>query len=90
MHRSRGLPRTFLMLWAVGGLAVSGFLSGCGTEAPISQKDLRIGDRRSEGRCGGFLEVDAAQSALPKNVNPDASNSGTQRKICRLISSAFG
>jgi hypothetical protein len=77
MHRLRGLPRTFLLLWAVGGLGVSGFLLGCGSEGGQTSQS-----EPPESKPG---EANSAKSAppkprLPKNVNPDASNRGIKGK----------
>jgi hypothetical protein len=69
------------MLWAVGGLAVGGFVSGCGTQAPISQKDLAESET-GEANLGQVGSSKATQPTvrLPKNVNPEASNKGLKGK----------
>jgi hypothetical protein len=75
MYQLRGLPRTFLLLSAFGGLAVSGFVLGCGPEA--------VQTSRSEPpeTKGAKTGVDKSKlPKLPKNVNPSSSNRGIKKE----------
>ena len=65
MHQLRGLPRTFLLLLAVGGLAVSGFVPGCGPEAV---PDLAIRAARNEGRENGCQQIETAQTTARTSI----------------------
>jgi hypothetical protein len=75
MHRLRGLRRTFLLLWVVGGLAVSGFLPGCGSEGVQSSQS-----EPPETKADKAIVAKSKVPKLPKNVNPEASNRGIKGK----------
>jgi hypothetical protein len=77
MQPLRGLPRTFLLLWAVSGLGVSGFLPGCGSEGVQTSQS-----EPPETKPGGANSAKSTppKQRLPKNVNPDASNRGIKGK----------
>jgi hypothetical protein len=77
MYRSRGLPATFLLLWAVSGLGVSGFLPGCGAEGVQSTQSAPPESKPGEASSA---KPPTPKPHLPKNVNPDASNRGIKGK----------
>jgi hypothetical protein len=75
MHQLRGLARTFLLLLAVGGLAVSGFVPGCGPEAGQTSQS------EPPETKGAKTVVDKSKlPKLPKNVNPSSSNRGIKKE----------
>ncbi len=75
MHRLRGLPRVFPLLWAVGGLGVSGVLAGCGPDGVQSSQS-----EPTETKAESGIAPKLKSSKLPKNVNPNASNRGIKGK----------
>jgi hypothetical protein len=75
MHRLRGIPRTFLLLWVVGGLGVSGFLPGCGSEGVQSSQA-----EPPETKAEKAIAAKSKLPNLPKNVNPNSSNRGIKKE----------
>ena len=61
----------------IGGLALSGFLAGCGTEGVQSSTKEAADTKSAEAASSKVTQL---KSRLPKTVNPNASNRGIKGK----------